>query len=88
MVTHFQDSFKCSLLPVEEYSCFELQLVKLVLMLFIVFIYRPPNFDKVFIQDFSDIFSFNVLTSDNLNIHVCCPSNPLVNQFSELVDSF
>lgn len=39
MATLFKDSFKCSLLPVEEYSCFELQLVKLELMLFIVHLF-------------------------------------------------
>lgn len=42
----------------------------------------------------SDFLSFIVPTADNLlilgdfNIHICCPSKPLVKQFSDLVDSF
>ncbi len=57
VATLFKDRFKCSLLSVEKYTSFELQLLKLELSITVFFcalIYRPPKYDKAFIQDFSD----------------------------------
>lgn len=57
-------------------------------------IYRPPKFNKDFIKDFTDFLteiSFNYdrfLIVGDFNIHVCCESKPLVNEFLSLIDSF
>ncbi len=80
----------------EKYSTFELQLIKLELTytVYCALKYCPPKYNKDFIQDFSDFISSIVLTTDNLliigdfNIHVCCSSNLLGKQFSDLINSF
>lgn len=96
VATLFKDKFKCSLLPVENYLSFELQLVKLELSCIIdcAVIYRPPKYDKDFIQDFSYFVSSivpimdNLLILGNFNIHVCCSSNLMGMQFFDLIESF
>ncbi len=96
MATLFKDRFKCSLVSVEKYSTFELQLIKLELTytVYCALIYRPPKYNKDFIQDFSDFIYSIVPITDNLliigdiNIHVCCSSNLLGKQLSDLIDSF
>ncbi len=57
-------------------------------------IYRPPNINGDFIQEFSEFLSVIVPSFDNIlifgdfNIHVCCPSKPLVREFLNLLESF
>lgn len=78
MATLFKDRFKCTLLQVEKYPSFELQMVKLELTcpIYCALIYRPPKYNKDFIADFSDVLSLIVPTTDNFliigdfNIHV------------------
>ncbi|XP_026176392.1 uncharacterized protein LOC113138288 [Mastacembelus armatus] len=57
-------------------------------------IYRPPGYNKDFINDFSDFLSEimpnydRVLILGDFNIHVCCPDKPLVKDFLNIADSF
>lgn len=61
--------------------------------LLIVLVYRPPS-RKNFISQFSDFLSNTVSNHDRIlivgdfNIHVCCPSKPMVSDFLHLIDSF
>lgn len=58
--------------------------------LFCVFWYRPPRYNKDFIQQFllHIVLCYdNVLIDGDFNIHVCCPNKP-VSEFLQLVDSF
>lgn len=95
VATVFKNSFKCKRLPMDTYSSFEAQLLKIEMMIpvFCVLVYRPPKFNKDFIQQFSDFLSGLVSRGDRLliigdfNIHVCCPSKPLVNDFLLLTES-
>ncbi len=58
------------------------------------FIYRPPKFNKNFIQQFAEfvsglLFNYNhFLILGEFNVHVCCPSDPLVKYFLNLIESF
>ncbi len=57
-------------------------------------VYRPPKYNKNFIQDFADLLAGIALKYDrfliigDFNIHVCCESKPLVKEFLSLIDSF
>ena len=57
-------------------------------------IYRPPKYNKDFLNDFSDLLAEimpkydRVLLVGDFNIHVCCPDKPLVKDFLSLIDSF
>lgn len=57
-------------------------------------IYRAPHYNKMFLQEFSELLSSLVPFYDKLlilgdfNIHVCCPSHPLINKFLQIIDSF
>ncbi len=59
-----------------------------------VLFYRPPKYNKDFIQEFGTFRSNIVPTVDKLlilvdiNIHVCCLSHYLVKEFMQLIDSF
>lgn len=61
----------------------------------LLFIDLPLN-HKDFISDFSDFFFLsvfipcldNILILGDFNIHVCCPSRPLVKEFNHLLESF
>ncbi len=52
-----------------------------------VLVYRPPKYNKDFIQQFSEFLSHIVPSCDNIlilgdfNIHVCCPNKPMVSEF-------
>ena len=56
--------------------------------------YRPPKFNKDFINDFADCLSLvtvkydHLLISGDFNIHVCCESRPLASDFLNLIASF
>ncbi len=57
-------------------------------------IYQPPKYNKDFINDFFDFLAgimpkYNrVLVVGDFDIHVCCPTKPLVKDFLNLTDSF
>lgn len=77
--------------PSFELSVSELGLAHPVLY---ALIYRPPKYNKDFINYFSDFLAEivpkydRILTVGDLNIHVCCPNKPMVKHFLDLVDSF
>lgn len=93
----FKNMFKCRLLSVDSYDSFETVLlckVESPCSLLIAVLYRPPNSKSDFLRDFSEFLSDIVTRGDNLlivgdfNIHLCCPSKPLVKEFVQLIDSF
>ncbi len=55
--------------------------------------YRPPKVSTTFIHELSEFLSNQVSRCDRLlvlgdfNIHVCCPSKPMVKNFMSLMDS-
>ena len=57
-------------------------------------VYLPPKYNRDFLSDFSvflaDIMPKydRVLIVGDCNIHVCCPENPLVQDFLNIIDSF
>lgn len=98
LATVFKNIFKCKILPVKNYSSFEVQLFKLAnclqTPLLCALVYRSPKATGCFIHDFSDLLSALAIQSDKMlilgdfNIHVCCPAKPMVNEFLALLDSF
>lgn len=92
LATVFNNCFKCRSVPTGVYSIFEVQLLKThaTIPMLCALVYRPPKTNSNFIQKLSDLLSFMVSHSDKLlilgdfNIHVCCPSKPMVNEFLEL----
>ncbi len=93
----YKNAYKCKqlLLP-SSFSSFELSLFELgrsFKMLGAV-VYRPPRYNKDFINDFSAFLADimpkydHVLIVGDFNIHVCCPDNPMVKDFLCLIDSF
>ena len=92
----FKSSFRCRQTPSNSFSSFELQLFEIHVQppVLCAVIYRPPKFNKDFIQDFYDFVAGIVLNTEHLliigdfNIHVCCDSRPLVKDFLNLIDSF
>lgn len=95
LATIFKKSFKCRLLPVDAFSSFEPQLLHIDLNgpLICILIYRPPKVSTTFIHELSNFLSNQVSRCDRLlvlgdfNIHVCCPSKPMVKNFMNLIDS-
>ncbi len=95
LATVFRNSFKCRLLPVDASFSFEAQLLKMDLNgpLLCVLVYRPPKVSTTFIHELSEFLSNQVSRCDRLlvlgdfNIHVCCPSKPMVKNFMSLMDS-
>ena len=92
----YKNKFHCSLIqPLATYTSFEFHTFDLRMSspVFCAVIYRPPK-SKDFINEFADFLSrtminydFCIITGD-FNIHVCCESKPLVNDFRNLIDSF
>lgn len=82
----YKQNFRCCLLRSKNYSSFKLQL----------FLIHPACLFCVllsiihFIPEFSELLSEllpkyeNLLTTGDFNIHVCCPSSPMVNEFQSL----
>ncbi len=95
LATVFRNSFKCRLLPVDASFSFEAQLLKMDLNgpLLCVLVYRPPKVSTTFIHELSEFLSNQVSRCDRLlvlgdfNIHVCCPSKPMVKNIMSLMDS-
>ncbi len=96
IATVYKNNFKCSQLPSRKYTSFEIQLfmVDSVYSLLCALIYRPPRYNKDFIDEFSEFLSVtnptcnNFLMLGDFNIHVCCPSKPLASEFVQMIDSF
>ncbi len=92
----FKSVFHCQKIAVDVYSSFELQLfeINFPATVLCAVVYRPPKYNKNFIQDFADFVAGITLIYDrflimgDFNIHVCCESKPLVKEFLSLVDSF
>lgn len=55
----FNNSFKCRLLPSGLYSSFEVQLfmMEFVSPVLCALVYRPPKYNKVFIEEFSEFLA-------------------------------
>ncbi|XP_048113404.1 uncharacterized protein LOC125303610 [Alosa alosa] len=91
----FRNTFNCRVINCDQFSSFEVQLMLLDMdiPLLIALVYRPPS-SKKFISQFSDFLS-NIMSKHertlilgDFNIHVCCPSKPMVSDFIQLIDSF
>lgn len=97
MAVIFKNSLNCKNLQTVDYSAFEFQLIQIKVQtgsLVCALIYRPPKFNKHFIQQFTEFVSGLLCNYDcflvlgDFNVHVCCPSDPLVKDFLNLVESF
>lgn len=93
----FKQSLNVRTVSVRVYSSFEVQRVVLESTssaLFCVLIYRPPNLNSAFISDFSEFLTSILPLYDcmlilgDFNIHVCCPGQPFVAEFCNVLDSF
>lgn len=86
LATVFKSNFQCQAQS-DSFSSLELEtfVINLNFPVLCALIYRPPKFNKDFIQDFSDFVVGLILNYDyfliagDFNIHVCCESRPLVN---------
>ena len=92
-----KDKFKCS--PVNSFGTFtSFEMLSFVLNgnvpLLCVVIYRPPKGPPLFLDEFSELLSIITPKYDRIailgdfNIHVCCPSHPLVKDFITIMESF
>ena len=96
LATVFNKLHKCRPLPTQTYTTFEAQvlLVNAHSPILCALVYRPPKVTTSFLQEFSELLSFMASHSDKLlilgdfNIHICCPTKPMVNEFLILMDSF
>ena len=96
IATIFKNSFYCKPLSPPSFSSFELSLFELRRSdpVLCAVIYRPPNYNKDFIEEFSEflagvLIKYNkLLMVGDLNVHVCCMSKPLAKDFLEVLDSF
>ncbi len=75
---------------------FEAQLMKIDLHppVICALIYRPPGYNKNFLDEFYEFLSVVIPSADRIlivgdfNIHVCCSGKPMAKEFLNLVDSF
>ena len=98
LATIFKNVFNCKIIPVKNFTSFEVKLFLLVncfqTPLLCALVYRLPKATSCFIHDFSDLLSSMAIHSDKMlilgdfNIHVCCPTKPMVNEFLTILDSF
>lgn len=56
-------------------------------------IHQPPKYNKDFINDFSNFLAdimphYDRVLVEDFNIHVCCPTKPLLKDFLDLFDSY
>lgn len=92
----FRNCFKCSPVSATNFVSFEVQVFKVDLSRSVTFalVYRPPKYNKDFIQEFSEFLSSMSTCCDSLvilgdfNIHICCPDRPLIQDFVTVLDSF
>lgn len=96
LATVFKDSYLCRSLSTGTHSCLDVLLFQLSLVnpVFFAVIYRPPNVNKEFLNEFAPFMSEIVTSYDRIlilgdfNIHACCDSKPLSKDFLRLLDSF
>ncbi|KAL6461579.1 hypothetical protein MHYP_G00297230 [Metynnis hypsauchen] len=95
--TVFKNDFKCKQRALTtSISSFEVTLFEVGRSdpVLCAVIYRPPKYNKDFINDFSEFLAGlmpnydRVLIVGDFNIHVCCPEKPLVTDFLNIIDSF
>lgn len=92
----FKEHLNCRRLSAYSYSIFELSIFELNLSnpVLCAVVYRPPKYNKDFIEEFSVFLAEimpkydRVLIVGDFNIHVCCPVKPLAKAFLNLVESF
>lgn len=92
----FKSTFYCWEVSADGCSSFELHHfeTQVPFTMLCAVVYRPPKFNKDFIQDFADIMAGVVLKYDRLvivgdfNVRVCGESKPLLRDFLNLIDSF
>lgn len=92
----FKNNHLCHCLSTQTCRSFEVQLFQLSLVNPVVFviIYRPPHANNNFINEFAEFLAEIVTSHDRIlilgdfNIHVCCDSKPLSQDFLSLIDSF
>lgn len=92
----FKLKFTTRTIPIGVCSRFEVQLLQIDLVhpVLCVNIYRPPRINNDFLIEFSNLlgeliprFDY-ILVLGDFNIHLCCPTKPLVTEFKNLIDSF
>ncbi|XP_055512319.1 uncharacterized protein LOC129709775 [Leucoraja erinacea] len=97
LATVFRSHFKCKqLLLSSSLASFELSLFELVgsNTVLCALVYRPPKYNKDFLNDFSIFLAEimprydRVLIVGDFNVHVCCPEKPMAKDFLNLIDSF
>lgn len=92
----FNDSFRCHLLPKNNYSCSELQffVVEFSSPVLYAVVYCPPKYNKDIIHEFSEFWADilpkydKLLICEDFNIHFCCPSDQLATDFKRLLIEF
>lgn len=95
----FKSAHHCRLItPPASYSSFEIQTIEInstTSPLLCAVIYRPPKYNKNFINEFSEFLSMISLKYDtyilcgDYNIHSsCCPTKPLAKEFNDILDCF
>ena len=92
----FKNVFRCRQLTGSSFSSFEVLLFEVGRSdpVLCAIIYRPPKYNKDFLNDFSNFLAgiiptYNrILIAGDFNIHVCCADKPLVKDFLNLIDSF
>ena len=88
--------FKCRHICLQSsFTSFELCLFELgrSRVVLCAVIYRPPKYNKAFINDFSEFLAEippkydRVLIIGDFNIHTCCPDEPISRNFLNVIDS-
>ena len=85
----YKEDFKCTPITFSPFSSFEhlAFIIKLKDPVLILVIYRPPRHNTAFIEEFSEFLSHFICKYDRIlilgdfNVHVCCPSRPMTDDF-------
>lgn len=96
VATACKSTFHCRQLSPVTFSSFELNMFELGSShpVLCAVIYRPPKYNRNFVNDFSEFLAEimpkydKVLILGDMNIHVCCPTKPLAKDFLNLLDAF
>lgn len=96
MTTVCKNDLKCKQHIVSSlFSSFEINLFEVSCFdpVFCIVIYRLPEYNKDFVNDFSGLLEImpnydHTLFLEDFNLHVCCADKPLVKDFLSLIDSF